>query len=208
MPDTPPRRDGPRPEPVTSNPELPCDSTLAVLERAREGDESAARILMERALPAVRRWTHGRMPAYARGTVDTEDLVQDAVVRTLKRLRTFNHRTVGALQAYLRGAVVNRIRDLIRRSRTRGRAVDIGEDLPDMAPSPLETAILRERLENFLEALQRLSPSDRQVVVWRIELGYSADDIARRLGKSKGAAAMTLSRALARLQQHIRTRSK
>src|SRR5262245_48487435 len=102
---------------VRSTVNAKSDSTLDVLERARQGDHSAARILIERALPAVRRWTHGRMPPIARGAADTEDLVQDAVVRTLKHLPTFKHRTVGALQAYLRIAVINRIRDLIRRSR-------------------------------------------------------------------------------------------
>jgi RNA polymerase sigma factor (sigma-70 family) len=95
--------------------------------------------------------------------------------------------------------VVNRIRDRIRGSRRRGVAVEPLEELPDTEPSPLERAILHERLNEFLEALQRLRPADRQAIVWRVELGYSIDEIARRLGKSKAAAGMTVSRALTRL---------
>ena len=44
------------------------DSTLHVLERAQDGDELAATILIERALPSVRRWARGRLPRYARTT--------------------------------------------------------------------------------------------------------------------------------------------
>jgi RNA polymerase sigma-70 factor (ECF subfamily) len=183
------------------------DSTLHVLERAKGGDRSAARILIERALPPLRRWSRGRLPGYAREGVDTEDLVQDAVVNTLKRQRNFKHRTVEALRAYLRTAVINRIRDLIRGSRRRGTTVELEAEPVSSGPSPLEQAIMRERLDDFLAALQRLRPVDRQAIVWRVELGYSIEEIARRLGKSEPAAAMTVSRALARLAAQMRTTS-
>jgi RNA polymerase sigma factor (sigma-70 family) len=71
----------------------------------------------------------------------------------------------------------------------------------------LEQAILRERLDEFLAPLQRLRPRDRQAIVWRVELGYSIEEIARRLGKSEAAAAMTVSRALARLAAEMGTKA-
>jgi RNA polymerase sigma-70 factor (ECF subfamily) len=181
--------------------DISCDSTLDVLERARRGDRSAAQILIARALPPLRRWSRGRVPQYARGAADTEDVVQDAVLGTFKRIERFEHRTVGALQAYLREAVINRIRDLIRTSRRRGVRVALDDDLPVHEPSPLEVAIKRERSARFLEALQALSPADRQVIVWRIELGYSVGEIAERLGKSKAAAGMSVTRAVQRLSK-------
>jgi RNA polymerase sigma-70 factor (ECF subfamily) len=182
---------------------LSSDSTLHVLERARNGDTAAARDLMERALPSVRRWARGRLPKNAREAVDTEDVVQDAFLRTLKHLARFRHHTVGALHAYLRRAVINRIHDLVRGSRRRAVEFDADADPQDWQPSPLERAILRERVEHFLAALSRLRPVDRQVVIWRLELGYSPHEIAQRLGKSDAAAAMTMSRALARLSQEL-----
>jgi RNA polymerase sigma-70 factor (ECF subfamily) len=172
---------------------------MHVLARAKGGDGSALRILIERALPPLRRWARGRLPVYARSGNDTEDIVQDAVLGTLKHVTHFEHRTVGALQAYLRESVVNRIRDLIRGSRRRGIPVALPDDLHDETSSPLERAILHERLDEFLEALQRLRPTDRQAIVWRVELGYSIDEIARRLGTSRAAAGMAVSRALTRL---------
>ncbi len=105
------------------NADFSCDSTIQVLERARGGDRSAARILIERAVPRLRRWTRGRLPGYARAGDDTEDVVQDAILGTLKRVEVFEHRTVGALQAYLLESVFNRIRDLIRGSQRLGITV-------------------------------------------------------------------------------------
>ena len=179
------------------------DSTLDVLERARGGDDAAARILIERALPAVRRWARGRLPRYTRSDADTEDVVQDVFLRTLKGIARFQHRTVGGLQAYLRQAVVNRIRDLIRGSARRGMRAAVDDDLRDWHPSPLEAAIMREKLDRFLEALRKLRPADRQVIVWRIELGYTAEEIAAKLGKSTPAAGMTITRAMARLAKEM-----
>lgn len=189
-------------------PEIPdeeqsFDSTVHILERAQHGDRTAARVLIERAVPVVRRWARGRLPAYARNDANTEDVVQDAVLQTLKGLKNFQHRTVGGLQAYLRTSVVNRIRDLIRRSKRRGIAVELDDDLRAETASPLESAILGQGLTRFLEALQRLKPADRQVIVWRLELGYSVDEIATRLGKTQGAARMTVYRAMGRLATEL-----
>ena len=190
------RRVLPDSEPVT-------DSTLDVLGRAREGDERAAQVLIERALPSVQRWAHGRLPGFARADANTEDIVQDAFLKTLRGLKRFQHRTVGGLQAYLRQAVVNRVRDMIRGARRRSTDAEALAELRDWKPSPLEAVIMRQQLDVFLEALRRLRPADRQVIVWRIELGYTADEIATKLGKSKPAAGMTITRAMARLAKEM-----
>jgi RNA polymerase sigma factor (sigma-70 family) len=129
--------------------------------------------------------------------------VQDAFVGALRNLERFRHHTVGALHAYLHRAVVNRIRDIVRGSRRRAAEFDVTIDPPDWQPSPLERAILQERVEHFLAALAKLRPADRQVLVWRLELGYSPQEIASRLGKTEGAAAMTVSRAMARLAKEL-----
>jgi RNA polymerase sigma factor (sigma-70 family) len=138
----------------------------------------------------------------------TEDIRQDAVLRTLKRIGTFEHRTVGALQKYLQVAVVNSIRDIARRVRRRGIPVELPEVLYDDAPSPEDEAILRERSEKFVEALTRLPPTDRQVIIWRVELGYSYEEIAQRLGKSIEASRVTMNRALKRLKKEMGIESR
>lgn len=188
----------------TATVEISADSTVEILDRAKRGNWAAAQALVVRVTPSVRRWARGRVPPYVRQHANTEDVVQDAVLNLLKGIKRVRYRSVGELQAYLRTSVVNRIRDLIRGTRRRGTPLELGEALRDGAPSPLETAIMRQELSAFLSALQRLRPADRQVIIWRIEIGYSVDEIAQRLGKSKGAAAMTVSRAMARLAAELK----
>src|SRR6185295_8796183 len=127
-----------------------------------QGDEQAVTLLVERSLPPLKRWARGRLPQYARGIADTQDLVQDAVIRALPHLRTFEGRHPGALQAYLRQAIANHIRDEIRKVQSKPMGAPLGDSLPDVAPSPLEHAIGRERLERYETALARLRPEERE----------------------------------------------
>ena len=181
-----------------------CDSTLDVLERARQGDSDAARVLLERTVGPLRRWARGRLPHYARAGANTEDVVQDAVVRVLGRIEHFEHRSVDGMQAYLRESVRNRIHDEVRRVMRRGVAEEIPEGVQDDGYSPLELVILQERSERYLEALRTLKPGDRMAIIFRLEHHLSFDDIAQRLGKkSPDAARMTVSRAVKKLADAI-----
>lgn len=125
--------------------------------------------------------------------------MQEAVLRTLKTIKRVRHRTVGGMQAYLRAGVINRIRDLIRGTTRHGVPLVLDERQPGDSLSPLELAIRGQRMEAYLEAMARLKPADRQVIICRIELGLTVDEIAARLGKSTPAAGMSVTRAVARL---------
>jgi RNA polymerase sigma factor (sigma-70 family) len=187
-----------------ASPARPVDSTIRVLERARAGDRSAAIVLLERATPSVREWARGRIPQSVRNDADTEDVVQDAVLRTIRRITSFQHRTVGGMHAYLRASVINRIRDLVRASGRRGAVETLTDDVRSPMPSALEVAITHETFDRFLDALQHLRPADRQLIVWRLQLGYSVDEIATKLGKSKAAAGMSVTRATVRLGEELK----
>jgi RNA polymerase sigma-70 factor (ECF subfamily) len=116
----------------------------------------------------------------------------------------FEPRGEGALQAYLRQAIVNRIRNQIRNASRRPAAVELGPDVPDEGTSPLEAAIGEQTAENYEAALTRLSPADRDAIVTRLELGLSFAEVAEVLGKtSADAARMVFVRALVRLAQEM-----
>jgi RNA polymerase sigma factor (sigma-70 family) len=136
---------------------------------------------------------------------DTDDLVQDTLIRSVANLDHFEARGEGALQAYLRGAVMNRIRDEIRR---RHRTPAKGELDPSLAAggqSPLEAAIGAETMAKYDRALDRLEPETREAVIARIEMGCSYAEIAELMEKpSADAARMTVSRALLRLAEEMR----
>jgi RNA polymerase sigma factor (sigma-70 family) len=180
--------------------EKPLESTISLLEQAKNGDSAALEEVVVRSLPPLRRWARGRLPQWARNLGDTQDLVQDAVMRTLPRLQTFKAEHPGALQAFLRQAISNHIIDEVRKVKTRPTDGELPESAPDPAPSPLEQVIGREGVERYEAALQKLRPSDRQAIIARIELQQSYEEVAIALNKpSANAARVAVTRALARL---------
>jgi len=181
-----------------------AESSFALLLLARGGDSDALNDLCTKYLPRLTRWAHGRLPAWARGALDTHDLVQDTLAQVLQRLHAFEPRHEGAFQAYLRQALMNRVRDEIRRANRRAPADPLDTNKSSAGPSPLEEAIGQEALERYEAALLRLRPEDREAIIVRIELGHSYAEVAEALGKPSVAAAhMAVSRALVRLAQEM-----
>src|SRR6516164_3024317 len=180
------------------------DTTFQLLARARAGDASALDTLFARYLPPLRRWASGRLPRWARDMSDTQDLVQDTLLQTFKRIESFEPRNEGALQAYLRQAVMNRIRDEIRRRQRRPESSALDSQQPDETPSPLEQAIGQQAIERYEAALLRLQEEDRELVIGRIELGLSYGELADAVGKpSPEAARKAAQRALLRLIEEM-----
>ena len=184
-------------------------SSLTLLERAQAGDRAALELLIARYLPRLQRWATGRLPQWARGMADTQDLVQETLFQTFKRIEKFEPRGEGALQAYLRQAILNRIREELRRAKRRPAQSELDSQEAGDARSPLEQAIGQEALERYERALARLRPEDRELVVARVELGYTNREIAELLDKpTANAARMAAERAIIRLAKEMeKTRS-
>jgi len=135
---------------------------------------------------------------------DTEDLVQETLLRTFKRIESFEPRGVGALQAYLRQAVLNAIREELRRKGRRPDAIDLDDLEADRNLSPLEQAIGSETLDRYERALARLSEGEREAIVGRLEMGYTYEELADALGKpTADAARKAAERALLRLIEEM-----
>jgi RNA polymerase sigma-70 factor (ECF subfamily) len=183
--------------------DLPSVELLARLKKDRDG--AARDELMRRYWPRLERWAHGRLPARARDLHETSDLIQEAMLASLGRLDDFEPQHAGALTAYLRTAILNRIRTLAARATIHGEPIAAESALPDPGPSPLEEVIGREALERYERALGRLRPDDREAIHLKVELGLAYPDIARELGKpTVTAARMAVSRALCRLAVEMR----
>jgi RNA polymerase sigma factor (sigma-70 family) len=186
---TPPNRTGPD-----------LETTVSLLTLVRQGDASARDRLFRRYLPVLTRWARGRLPLYARDLAETDDLVQVTLIRAMNRLNDFEVRHEGAFLAYLRRALLNAIRDEIRRSRRiPGREV-MDSEIEDQSPSVVEKTIGREALERYESALSDLPEEQREAVILRLEFGLTHHQIAEALGKpTANAARMVVARALARV---------
>jgi RNA polymerase sigma factor (sigma-70 family) len=182
-----------------------AESTVVLLEKAKAGNREALDSLFARYLPPLRRWASGRLPARARDLLDTHDVVQDVLLQTFRHIEGIEWRHDGALRAYLRQAVMNRIRDELRRAARRPAGPPIGDDHPAEGPSPLEAAIGREGAERYEAALARLKDGDREAIIARLELGCSYEEVAEALEKpTPEAARKAVQRAVVRLVEEMK----
>lgn len=174
--------------------------SVELVRRAQAGDRRALDRLFQRYLPILRRWAAGRLPRWARDLVDTDDMIQETMVRTFQNLERFVPQHDRAFGAYLRQALLNRIRDEVRKARARPRRADLTTQHADVGASPLEEAIGKDALDAYEGALARLDAADREAILARIELGLSYEQIAEASDRpSAEAARKAVSRALLRL---------
>ena len=183
----------------------PLETTLDLVDLTKRGDIGARDRLMRRYLPLLTRWTHGRLPHGARDLNDTSDLVQTALLRAFQSLPHFEAEGNGAFFGFLRTIVLNLLRDEVRRLTRRPLSVELPEEIPDTMASPLASAVTLETLKAYEFAMQQLDEAERDIVIMRVELGLSHQDIAAMTSSpTPNAARMRVARALARLAELMR----
>ena len=179
---------------------LSDEPTVELVRKARTGDDKALEALLERCLPPLKRWAHGRLPARARGHQDTVDLVQEAAMNAIARLHTFEPRRVGAMQAYLRQSVINKVRDEMRRVSRRPVPTELPDTIVSEDETPEEITIRKQKYDRCRAALKHLRSKDRDLVVARMEGQWTIQEIRQSFGFATTAAArMAVTRAERRL---------
>lgn len=157
-------------------------------------------LLIARTLPWLGAWAHGRLPAMARAVADTADIVQEAATRVLRKLDEFEPRHRHALRSYLQQAVRNQIVDEIRRSCVRGPTVPLEDVEIASGDDPHARAAAAETYTAFRRALSHLKAEDQEVIVARLQKGFSFDQISLMTERRSAAAArMAFNRAMERL---------
>jgi RNA polymerase sigma factor (sigma-70 family) len=195
-----------QPMPPSPGADTPAASTVELVVRARLGDEGAWREIMARYEGPLRRSVRGRLPRAARGLNDTDDMVQDATLNVLRRLPLIELRFPGALLAYLRRSINNRLVDERRRAQRTVIPTPLLDEHVTPQASPLDHILARDRRRRFRAGLSTLSARDRRAVVMRLEAGASYEVIATALGcPTPNAARVTVGRALHRLAEHMAT---
>ncbi len=139
-------------------------SSFALLLRARRWRQEACNELCARYLPRLRRWAHGRLPGWARQHLDTEDIVQDTLMQSVRQLPDFTPQHERAFCAYVSQALRNRLRDAVRRAR-RDRLVNLSRQMSPRRSLSARAGARRQMLSRYDAALQRLREPDRELVV-------------------------------------------
>jgi RNA polymerase sigma factor (sigma-70 family) len=173
----------------------------AVLEAARAGDASAFRALLERYQEPAYRVAY----LFTRDAQSAEDVCQEAFVLAYRHLDRF--RVGEPFRPWLLRIVSNQAKDHLRaRGRRLGLLERVRRSPSSVASSPERGLIAAERGEAMRDAIQALSPDDREVIYLRYFLDLSEQEIAVAIGRRPGTVKSRLSRARGRLRAVIETR--
>jgi RNA polymerase sigma-70 factor (ECF subfamily) len=189
----------------------------SLLREAKAGDSATLGRLLEvyrRYLALLARVQIGRR---LQGKVDASDVVQDTFLEAHRNFARFRGGSEAEFVSWLRQILAMNLADLLRRYfATQGRdvrlereiqaALDQSSVLLDRAlasphSSPSQQAVRREQGVVLADALDKLPPDYREVLVLRHLEGLAFPEVAARMGRSVDSVEKLWMRGLARLRQ-------
>ena len=168
----------------------------ALIERWRGGDERAATELVARHAPAL-----ARFAANLGAREDVDDLVQDTFVRAFGSIDAF--RGESSLRTWL--FTIERRLLLDRRRSERRRRETIGVEEEDAATEydALDGVVAAETERRVRDAVERLTPPQREVFTLRVTEGLSYREIADIVGSTEGAARVHYHNAMRAVKEFL-----
>jgi RNA polymerase sigma-70 factor (ECF subfamily) len=195
------------------------DAVSGLVARAAAGDRAAIVELLERYRARLRRMVGLRLDPRLRGRIDPSDVIQEGYLDAVRRLEEFVRDPSVPFYIWLRFLVGQRLQEQHRRhlgtpGRDVGREVSLyhgampgastgalAARLQGKLTSPTQAATRAERKVRLQEALNRMDPLDREILVLRHYEQMKNGDAAAALGLSVKAASKRYTRALERLEE-------
>ena len=169
---------------------------LDLIARWKAGDQRAATLLVERHAGAVARFVAS---VGARG--DVQDVVQDTFVRAFGSLDGF--RGESSLRTWLFTIARRLLLDLRRSERRRGEQVDVQDGDAVTEYDPLDAVVAEETQGRMRAAVGRLSRTQREVFLLRVNEGLSYKEIAEAAGTTEGAARVHYHNAMRAIKEFL-----
>lgn len=190
-----------RPYPSSSGgayPEEGAQQLDGLVRGARNGDADAFAGLFEHFHGPVFRYLLARLGNRS----EAEDMASEVFVEAAWRVRDFD----GGGAAFAGWLFTIARHDLLDRHRAqRRRVVEPVPDPPDLetAPDPAEGVLDRLDAVRVREALERLTPDQREVVLLKFAAGLSNEEAAQATGKPIGAVKSLQHRGLGALRRAL-----
>lgn len=168
--------------------------------RAQRGNVDAYEEIVQRYQEIAFRTAY----AITGSAAEAEEAAQDAFVKAFRALESFRHGAAPRpwLLTIVANEARNRVRSAGRRHRLELRLVE-GFRQGDAAPSPEAAALAADERRRLIELVNGLDDNDRLIITSRYFLDLSGQETAAALGVPEGTVKSRLSRALARLREHV-----
>lgn len=172
--------------------DAPQDAEL--IARWKAGDQRAATQLVERHAPALARF------AVSCGVrEDIDELVQDTFVRAFGSLDGF--RGDSSFRTWLFTIERRLMMDRRRAEKRRPAGLEISEEDATTEYDALDDVMAGEAEAQVVAAVQRLTPTQREVFMLRVTEGLSYKEIAETVGTTEGAARVHYHNALRTMKE-------
>jgi RNA polymerase sigma-70 factor, ECF subfamily len=182
----------------------------AVVAQVLAGDRDAFRVLVERHSRSIFRVIY-RMTGSQQ---DTEELVQETLLRAYKSLERFELRA--NFSTWLYRIAVSRTLDFLNSRKTQMQTKDTYQivdnpeaddnrqiQLPAQGPGPDRMALSSEMKSKIAGALGLLTPAERVAFTMRHMEGRSIEEISQALNLKASAAKNSVFRAVQKLRQQL-----
>ena len=197
------------------------EDSAELLRRARGGDREALECLLEHYGEPLRHLVRLRMSREARRSVESMDIVNEALEVAAHKIETFEPRSRASILYWLEDIALKKLSDVIERERAAKRdhrrtqpltQPDSSDSNPGFEPAgredtPSQEVERKEQIEIKEECINRLPSALREALVWRDYRGATWEEMARAMGStSAGAAEELYRRARKKLEEMLKRR--
>ncbi|MEU5724128.1 RNA polymerase sigma factor ShbA [Micromonospora sp. NPDC047738] len=172
-----------------------------LVRRAAAGDPAATATLLTDVRPGLVRYCRARLGRVGGAYTTADDVAQEVCVAVLRALPRYREQGV-PFAAFVYGIAAHKVADA-QRAAIRDAAVtptDAPLDQPDAAPGPEQQVLATDLARRLSALLDRLPDVQREIILLRVAVGLSADEVGTIVGMTAAAVRMAQSRALARLR--------
>jgi RNA polymerase sigma-70 factor (ECF subfamily) len=182
---------------------LVIESDLVV--RAARRDPDATQALLTQLRPGLVRYCRARLGRIGGAYATADDVAQEVCLALLRALPTY--RDVGKpFAAFVYGIAAHKVADA-QRAAVRDAAVTaadatIGDlaEKPSSEPGPEQRAIGTDLARRLSGLLAKLPETQREIILLRVAVGLSADEVGEVVGMTAAAVRVAQARALAKLR--------
>ena len=175
-------------------------SDADVIQRIRQGDRDAYRILVDRYAPMV----FHVLRRYCSSEEDVEDLAQDTFVRAYQRLEDF--RGQARFSSWIYRIAANRGKDFVksaRQKRKHGGGAEAFEHMLQTTDTPHQELEGSERAHTLREAIDTLAPDYATAFMMKYEMGLPYKEMSVLTDTSVSALKVRVHRARKQLRSYL-----